>query len=301
MISALINLSQKQKLRDFSSARDWFSVFHTLTKGKDPFEKALIGGFCSQQFSFAFLSGYQAALEAMFPGIADPDKLKALCVSEEGGNHPKAIETILVNNILSGQKTYITAGTEAEQLFVLCKTEEVHEGRPVLKMVLLSPTLEGIEISHFPLPILTEVEHGRMSLNDVRISTDQILPGDGSLNYTKPFRSREDIGVGTANQAMLLRQAIEYGWEAELRDQLLLSLYNLSQFHDMGPLDPQTHLFLTANERRFLDLLPSIEENIFAHSPEAFQQDWKTNNKVIAFAKKVKEIRLEKARKRLFG
>ncbi|MEM7514351.1 MAG: hypothetical protein AAF388_25720, partial [Bacteroidota bacterium] len=232
MISSLVKLSREQKLKDFSSAREWFSYFNSLTRGKGPFEKALIGGFCSQQFSFAFLSGYQAALEAMFPGIADPDKLKALCVSEEGGNHPRAIETTLVNNTLTGQKTYITAGTEAEQLFVLCKTDEVHEGRPVLKMVLLSPSEEGIEVEHFPLPILTEVEHGRMTLNGVIISTDQILPGDGYLNYTKPFRSREDIGVGTAYQAMLLRQAMEYEWEEELRDQLMLSLYNLSKFHD---------------------------------------------------------------------
>ncbi len=301
MISSLVKLSREQKLKDFSSAREWFSYFNSLTRGKGPFEKALIGGFCSQQFSFAFLSGYQAALEAMFPDLADPDKLKALCVSEEGGNHPKVIETTLVNNTLTGQKTYITAGTEAEQLFVLCKTNEVYEGRPILKMVLLSPTLEGIDISHFPLPILTEVEHGRMKLNDVRISTDKILPGDGYLNYTKPFRSREDIGVGTAYQAMLLRQAIEYGWEEELRDQLMLSIFNLSKFHDMEPLDTQTNLMLNANEKRFLTLLPSIEENLTAHSPEAFRQDWKTNNKVIAFAKKVKEIRLEKARKRLFG
>lgn len=300
MIAELVSLKKTHPLRNFSYTKDWFSFFQQLTKGKGPFEKALIGGFCSQQFSFSFLAGYQAALEAMFPGIADPDRLKALCISEEKGNHPKMIETRLVNNLISGQKTYITAGTAAEQLFVLCKTPEVDEGRPVLKMVILSPTMEGIQVEHFPLPILTEVEHGRMTLNDVIISTKQILTGDGYLTYTKPFRTREDIGVGTAYQAMLLRQAMEYGWEEELRDQLMLSLYNLSKFHDMKPLDPQTHLLLTANEKRFLDLLPSIEENISTHSPEAFQQDWKTNNKVIAFAKKIKEIRLEKARRVLF-
>lgn len=296
MIQKLLSLHSKQTLQSYHSIKEWSKTYFQLTKDQIPFDKALLGGFSCQQFSFAFLSGYQAALEQMFPRIA-PNELKALCVSEEKGNHPKSIQTTLdKDNRINGLKTYITAGSEAENLLVLCKTNEIVKDKPLLKMVHLTRNAENIEITDFELPFMREVKHGKMTLKDTPVRSEQVLKGDGYTDYTKPFRTLEDVFVGTAYHAMLLRQAMDCQWKEDLRDQLLLQLFTLKNLSILPPLDKETHLLLAAHERNFEALLPRIEANIAAHSPPHFQVDWRQNKRVLSIAKKVKELRLEKGR-----
>ena len=300
MIQQLLQISKAQPLKLYSSTKDWSADYHQLTNNKTPFDKAIIGGFTCQQFSFAFMAGYQAALEQMFPSIA-PNELKALCVSEVKGGHPKAIHTTLVNHRINGVKTYVTAGSDAAHLLVLCKTNELVDGRSLFKMVHLPKNTPNIEVTNFDLPFMLEVNHGKLALNDTEITDSQILVGDGYHDYTKPFRTLEDICVGAAYQAMLLRQAIDYQWAADIRDQLLLNLYTLKNLLSLAPLDKETHLLLIANERNFENLLPSIELNIATHAPAHFKADWALNQRVISMSKKLKAIRLGKAREVLFG
>ncbi len=300
MIQQLLQVSKKNPLKLYTAITDWSADYYQLTANKTLFNKALIGGFTCQQFSFAFMAGYQAALEKMFPTIA-PNELKALCVSEAKGGHPKAIHTTLVNRRISGVKTYVTAGSDAAHLLVLCKTETVVDGRPLFKMIHLPKTTPNMEVTNFDIPFMLEVNHGKLTLNDTEITDSQILVGDGYHEYTKPFRTLEDICVGTAYQAMLLRQAIEHQWEANLRDQLLLNLYTLKNLLSLPPLAKETHLLLIANERNFENLLPRIESNITTHSPAYFKADWTLNQRVIAMSKKLKAIRLGKAREVLFN
>ena len=300
MIQQLLQIGNKQPLKSYDSTTNWSTDYYQLTSNQTPFDKAIIGGYTCQQFSFAFMAGYQAALEQMFPSIA-PNELKALCVSEAKGGHPKAIHTTLVNHRINGVKTYVTAGSDAAHLLVLCKTKEVVDGRPLFKMVHLPKNTPNIEVTNFELPFMLEVNHGKLALNDTEITATQILVGDGYHDYTKPFRTREDICVGAAYQAMLLRQAIDHQWDSDLRDQLLLNLYTLKNLLALPPLDKETHLLLIANEQNFENLLPSIELNIATHSPAYFKADWALNQRVIAMSKKLKAIRLGKAREVLFG
>ena len=300
MIQQLLQLAQNNPLKTYTSTKDWSEVYYSLVKDRPPFDKAIFGGFSCQQFSFAFMAGYQAALEHMFPTIA-PNQLKALCVSEEKGGHPKAIQTTLINNQLNGLKTYITAGSDVEHLLVLCKTDKIVNDRPELKMVQLPKTTDNIELINFELSFMKEVKHGKLSMKDTPITESQILAGDGFSDYTKPFRTLEDICVSAAYQAMLLRQAIEYKWAEELRDQILLNIYTLKNLLSLPLLATETHLLLAANEANFENLLPSIELNIEETGTAAFKADWAVNKKVIALGKKIKEIRLAKARSRLLG
>ena len=300
MIQQLLQISQEQSLKSYHSTKDWSADYYQFIKDTAPFDKAVLGGFICQQFSFAFMAGYQAALEKMFPAIA-PGELKALCVSEEKGGHPKAIHTTLLHHQIKGVKTYITAGSEVAHLLVLCKTDTIVDGKPLLKMVHLPSTANNVELTNFELPFMREVKHGKLALHNTPITPDQILEGDGFQQYTKPFRTLEDILVSAAYQAMLLRQAIDYNWEEAIRDQLLLNIYILRNLLSLPPSAKETHLLLTANEQNFEQLLPSIEVNIGKHSPDDFQSDWALNKRVIFLGQKLKEIRLKKARAVLFG
>ena len=130
MIQQLLKISQNFPLKSYHFTKDWFTAYNQSTKEQTPINKAIIGGFMCQQFSFTFMAGYQAALEQMFPMVA-PNELKALCVSEAKGGHPKVIQTTLIDYQITGLKTYVTAGSDAAHLLVLCKTAENIGGRPL--------------------------------------------------------------------------------------------------------------------------------------------------------------------------
>jgi len=300
MIQQFLQFAKKTPLHEFTSTKDWAKTYYQLVKDMPPFEKAILGGFSCQQFSFAFLAGYQAALAHMFPTIA-PNKLKALCVSEEKGGHPKAIQTTLIDNQLSGLKTYVTAGSDVEHLLVLCKTDKTINGRPQLKMVHLPKGAEDTALINFELSFMKDIKHGKLTMEGTQITESQILAGDGFADYTKPFRTLEDICVSAAYQAMLLRQAIDQQWADKLRDQILLNIYTLKNLLTLPLLAPETHLLLAANEANFENLLPGIALNIEQTASPAFKADWAMNKKVINLGKKIKEIRLTKARSRILG
>lgn len=299
MIQQLLKISQNFPLKSYHFTKDWFTAYNQSTKEQTPINKAIIGGFMCQQFSFTFMAGYQAALEQMFPMVA-PNELKALCVSEAKGGHPKVIQTTLIDYQITGLKTYVTAGSDAAHLLVLCKTAENIGGRPLLKMVYIPQSANDMEVTNFELPFMKDVKHGKLALNNAKITPSQILDGDGYSQYTKPFRTLEDICVGAAYQAMLLRQALEYQWDENVRDRLLLNIYTLKNILTLPLSAKETHLLLSTQEHNFESLLPIIEENITKHSSVAFKADWELNKRVIFLGKKLKAVRLAKAREVLF-
>ncbi len=300
MIQQLLEISQNSSLKSYNSAKDWSLDYYQLTKDKTPIDRAIFGGFTCQQFSFAFMAGYQAALEKMFPTIA-PNELKALCVSEAKGGNPKVIQTTLMNHHITGLKTYVTAGSDTAHFLVLCKTTESVKGKPLLKIVHIPQSSENIAITDFELPFMKDVKHGKLALDNTKITANQILAGDGYTQYTKPFRTLEDVCVGAAYQAMLLRQAIDHQWDEEVRDRLLLNIYTLKNLLTLPPSDKETHLLLSTHEQNFENLLPVIEDNITKHTSIDFKADWGMNKRVIFLGKKLKEVRLTKARNVLFG
>ena len=299
MIHQLVQTSRNRPLKMYHSTKDWSADYFLFTKDKTPVDKAILGGFTCRQFSFAFMAGYQAALAKMFPTIA-PDQFKALCISETGGVHPKSIKTRLVGNQVTGIKTYVTGGSEATHLLVLCKVGENSYGRPILKMIQLPGNANNIEITDFNLSFMQEVKHGKLSLKGSQIKSDQILEGDGYSHYAKPFRTLEDICISAAYQAMLLRQALDNNWSDTLRDQILFNLFTLKNLILLPLLGNETHILLSAYEINFENLLPDIDLHITNHSSSAFRADWETNKKAIFLGKKTKEQRLLSARKILF-
>src|ERR1043166_3027624 len=71
------------------------------------------GGARGGRVAYAFAIGYSMALEALVgEGSA------ALCVTEDGGNHPRAIETRLVDGRVTGTKAWATLADRAAHLLV---------------------------------------------------------------------------------------------------------------------------------------------------------------------------------------
>lgn len=86
-----------------------------------PAERAVAGGFCSQNLATAFACGYQAALQALAPDVVDYNAA-SFCVTEAGGNKPSAITTTLRSSPegwrLHGQKSFVSGAEHARQLLV---------------------------------------------------------------------------------------------------------------------------------------------------------------------------------------
>ena len=93
-----------------------------------PFDRALAGGACADRLGFAFAAGYAEALRVLVPALP-PGAITALCATEEGGAHPRAIRTRLAETApgrleLSGRKKWATAATAASSLLVVASVGE---------------------------------------------------------------------------------------------------------------------------------------------------------------------------------
>src|SRR4029079_19345048 len=88
-------------------------------------ERAVIGGARADRVGYAFAIGYSTALEALVgEGSA------ALCVTEEGGNHPRAIQTRLFDARVTGSKRWATLADHATHLLVAATEGADAAGRP---------------------------------------------------------------------------------------------------------------------------------------------------------------------------
>ncbi len=96
----------------------WWSMYQDLTGSSG--ERARAGGRASDRLGFAFASGYQAAAERMFGA----GRKTALCATEAGGNHPRRIQTTLLDGRVTGEKTFVTLGTHADRLAVVARVGE---------------------------------------------------------------------------------------------------------------------------------------------------------------------------------
>jgi hypothetical protein len=83
------------------------------------------------------------------------------------------------------------------------------------------------------------------------------LPGDGYLNYLKPFRTIEDIGVLGATVGYLLGLARRTRSRAALIAELSADLLALDRLRESPPLDPRVHVELHGVYQRVIRLTGS--------------------------------------------
>jgi len=237
------------KASDVPDVEAWWRVHRALAeRHASSGDLALWAGFAANRPAWAFLSGYQAALGALLPSLA-PDRRAALAVTEDAGNHPRAITTELTGDaapfVLAGEKSFVTLGPSAHVLLVLATRGIGDDGRPRLVLVQVPRDAIGVRVETLPpLPFIAEVPHGRAVFDGVAVASDAVLPGDGYADYSKPFRTIEDAHVHGALVAYFARLARRHRAPAVVLAELAALAQELHGLCAADPMDPETHVLL---------------------------------------------------------
>jgi acyl-CoA dehydrogenase len=279
--------------------RWWSRHLRWRSEIERPVDCAMIGGFCADRLGYAFASGYAEALRAMMPEL-DPSVRTAFCVSEQGGAHPRAIQTTLRETgggelSIDGEKTYVTMGASACELLVGAAVGTGSDGRPQLKMVRVEASAPGVRFEALPAtPFVPEIPHARVTLSAVRVSPDRVLSGDGYLAYIKPFRTVEDIHVHAALFGYLVGVGRRSGWpEADVARGLAL-LAALRTLAALPPSAPDTHVVLGAvieESRTYLEATGPRWEAVDPDERARFERD----RGLLSVAGNARRLRLEAA------
>jgi acyl-CoA dehydrogenase len=294
-IEQLLSPTSRQESADL---KHWHAEFKNCTLDvSDSIQRAILGGRHSLCVGFAFASGYQSAIEQLF-GLRSGE-LASFCVSEAKGNHPKAIESALTKSdeqlTLSGHKTFVSGGCDAQRLFIACKDARSTNEKPYLKVISLSSENSGIEINPMPeLPFVPQVTHGQVKMESVALNDSDILPGDGYINYIKPFRTCEDIHVSAAVCGYLLAEAVEGKWPSILIEQYLSLILAFTAIAEMDLARSTTHLSL-AGLRTQMEQIIDQSDQYFQNSSPFRYQDWQRDRALLNIAQKAHEKRTDKA------
>lgn len=262
-----------------------------------PMDRAIAAGALARCVGFAFAGGYQEALRALVPSLP-PGTFAALCATEEGGGHPRAIQTTLTREgstlRLRGTKRWATAAGEASRLLVVASEGIDAAGRNRLAVVEVPATSPGVELVEMPAaPFVPEVPHFGVRLDDAQVPESARLPGDGYERYLKPFRTIEDLHVTAAILGYLAAEAARLRFPRNLRADLLVLLASLRGLAS-APSSRTTHLALDGVFRALHGLLPALEAPWRGADEEGFAR-WQRDQPLLSIAGKARTARTEAA------
>lgn len=261
---------------------------HRDAPGASPIARAIAAGASMDRVGYAFASGYQEALRALFdrPPTAT---VAALAVTEEGGNHPRAIMTTLEGGVLTGEKKWATLTPPATEAYVAARVGEKSDGRPDIAVVRVALGAEGVEVRPGPpAPFVPEVSHASLSFEGVRVPGR--LRGDGYADYVKPFRTVEDVFVHAAVFAFLARTGVADGWPKSLVERMTSTIVSLAHLAGEDPSARTTHIALAGVLATSASLMPEIDEASSVSSDE-WRKRWERDRPLFAVAQKAREKR----------
>jgi acyl-CoA dehydrogenase len=287
------------------SVEAWWARHHGIAaRFPVAVDMALAGGFLSDRLAFAFASGYQAALRALWPGLP-ADQRAALCATEAGGGHPAAIQTRLTPGEggapwrLTGQKLFVTLGPAADVLLVVASEGQDAQGRNRLRVVKVDARREGVRLQPLPpLPFVPELPHAAVELESVAVWPGEVLPGDGYVNYLKPFRTVEDCHVQAALLGWLLQVARRANWPGPVRDEVLAVAVALRALALADPSSEAVHVALGG----VLDLSQRLLEGLERWWPAVeagTRERWARDRGLLGIGGKARAKRREVAQQRL--
>lgn len=290
------------------SVVQWQALWRAAAAAQaSPFGRAVVAGFAADRVGWAFASGYQAALRALVPGQLADDAVAALCVTEEGGNRPRDIETTFTplpggGFAVAGAKRWTTLGPAGTLLLVAGREAgDGVDGRPRLRVARVPASTPGVAITPMPpTRFVPEVPHARVTFDDARLGADALLPGDGYARYIKPFRTLEDTLVTAAVLAYLLREAHGRDWPQALRERIVAALQVLSGVSE-GPVDgPENHVLL-AGALRWAHALYAEADALWAAgaADDEAARRWQRDAALFQVAAAAREARAARAWERL--
>jgi len=263
----------------------------------DTVERAALGGRGADGLGWAFACGYEAALRRV-PGAGVQGRLACLAATEEGGGHPRTIRTTLTPREgggweLTGDKAWVTLGSDAELLLVVATTGQDERGRNRLRAARVPSTRAGVTLEPgAPLPFTPEIAHARLQLRAVHVADDELLAGDGYDDLLKPFRTLEDTHVMAAALGWAFSVGHASGWEHAWTERTLAVLLALRDIGRADPSGPGTHLALAGA----MDLAGAqLSGADWSRTPEAMRARWERDRPLLDVARKVRAARLEAA------
>lgn len=159
----------------------------------------------------AFLAGYQNAIRCLDPNCP-ADELAAFCVSEKGIKKPWDMGTCISSSnngyCLDGQKGYVMLlPNDLDRMYVVAKDD----AGQLRCLYLLAGSFGVSPTASLAAPFVKDIPHAGVSFSKVAIPESQLFDFDGHQHANKPFRYWEDMHVGIAMMAWMLRELIENG------------------------------------------------------------------------------------------
>jgi len=267
------------------------SLDATLATSARSIDRAAAGGFRADRLGYAFLAGYRAALMRLDPSL----KRTSLCATEEGGAHPRAIQTRLVAHEgafrLTGKKTFATLASEATALLVVASVFTEDGARNHLRVVRVPVTRNGLVIrDRPPLPFAPEIPHAQVVCDDVRVESPELLDGDGYADVLKPFRTFEDMHVTVAWLAYVVRLVRKHAGPHRLAEEALAAIAALGALSERDPLAPTTHVALAGVLTQAAAL---VHEWDLTECDETTRSRWQRDIPLLEVATTVRNLRLE--------
>jgi len=280
----------------------WPQHVRNASLWRNPMDLAIAGGFCADRTGWAFASGYQAALHALFPG-APEDRICALCVTEAEGNSPKAIRCELRREgggwRLDGAKRWTTLGPEGAVFFVAARDAEASGARAVIRVARVQSGATGMTVTLMPpTRFVPEVPHAQLRFDNVRIAGDALLPGDGYADYVKRFRTVEDLHVNAAIVAYLVREARRLAWPTAWIEGAAALLHALRALAAEDPSAPATHIALAGALAHSGALLLQADGH-WASSSDPAAERWRRDRELLQVAGSARTQRTARAWERI--
>ena len=298
LLHELLASPESAKAQPIADFKAWKTIWQIAGgKGQAPMVRSIWGGFLCDRLAWVFFSGYQGAIRQLIPDLPD-DTVAAICITESGGNHPRAIQTRLTHDHsgyrLSGQKQFITGAQNADLLLVAA-SEGITAGRNRIRITRVDRKTAGVTLSPMqPLAFVPEIRHSKAHFDNVHISADRLLAGDGYTSIIKPFRTLEDLHVTGAVLGFLLGIGRRFGWPGALLARILALIELTVRLAQRSPGAPDLHL---ATEG-----LLTLLEGLIADSDDAWRQVapdlrsmWQRDRTVLTIAAKPRKKRFAKA------
>ena len=310
--------------------------------------RALVGGAHADRLGFAFASGYAEALRALVPdpmgvpaGSSSEHRtdgartVMALCATEDGGNHPRAIKTTLTRRDtagepafeLTGKKKWATGASAAASLLVVAsvgapagasasasrhdasagpagrndasaRRDEATAARNQLRVVRISTSAPGVRITPTGAPFVPEIPHAEVELDHVPVAAADILPGDGYDDYLKPFRTVEDVHVHAALAGYLVGVARRHEWP-DLVERLLAVALAARAVALANPKLATTHVALAGVLALASREIEEVEARWRAQVDDPEHVRWQRNRPLLQVAMAARAARRERAWERL--
>lgn len=300
MVPALTHLlSADPRRRPLDGVDAWWARHHEVAELYErPIDRALVAGFAADRLGFAFASGYEEALVALCPQLRH--QKTALCATEASpGAHPSTMHTRLEADgaayALSGDKSFVTLGDQADTLLVVANEGKDDEGRMRLVVVRVPADRAGVELEVLPpTSFVPEVPHARVHLSNVAVAAAERLPGDGYADYLKPFRTIEDIHVFASMLGYLLGVGRRSEWPKAQLAELLHLASALRSLALAPPLDPTLHVALAGLQGATARALSGLEE-AWQSSDAEERALWQRDQKLLRIAGAARARRFEAA------